>query len=217
MKMHVLNIEGIPGSGKSTAAARLDGLFRANSIDSYWVCEEDPNHPVGTSRLSRTMGVDELAGRYLDSWEAFVRNNSKVVILDGYALQSSLRFLFAMNASQSTLNRYFSKWQRIGQTSSSMVYLKVENPAQHYHEFVFPLRGEGWRRKVSSYVSATPLGRERGLEGSEGLIEFWSDYQSVCLELLRDSVVPTRIQNYADRSWIEESLEFMQKAAKVQK
>jgi len=217
MKKHVLNIEGIPGSGKSTAAAQVDRLFRANSIDSYWVWEEDPNDPIGTSRLSRTVGVDVLASRYLDSWKEFVRRNRKVAILDGYALQSSVRFLFALNAPQSTISSYFSKWQKITQFGSSMVYLKVEDPAKHFSDFVFPLRGEEWRQKVSSYVSATPLGRERGLEGSEGLIEFWSEYQTVCLELLCNSVVPIRIQNYADRSWIEESLEFTQYAARVKK
>jgi len=51
MTPHILNIEGIPGSGKSTAAAQLDRLFRAVDIDSYWVCEETPDHPIGTSRL----------------------------------------------------------------------------------------------------------------------------------------------------------------------
>jgi len=209
MKQNILHIEGIPGSGKSTTAAKLDGLFRANGIDSYWVLEEERNHPIETSRSPETIDVEELSSHYLDSWEAFVRSNSKVVILDGYALQKTVRFLFAMNAPQSTLRSYFSKWQRIGQVSSAMVYLKVEDPTKHFHDFVFPLRGEGWRQKVSSYVSATRMGRERGLKGSEGLIEFWSEYQAVCLELLSDCVVPIQIQNYDDRGWIEEYLEFM--------
>ena len=212
MKKHILNIEGIPGSGKSTTAACLDSLFRANGIDSYWVREEDQNHPIGTSRLSRSVGAEKLAIRYLYSWEEFVRSNTRVAILDGYALQSSVRFLFAMNAPQSVLNSYFSKWQKIGELSSSIVFLVVEDPVQHFHDFVFPLRGEDWCRKVSSYVSATPFGQARGLSGNAGLIEFWSQYQNVCLELLRDPVVSTRIQNYNDRSWIEEYSEFLQHA-----
>jgi len=215
MKKHILNIEGIPGSGKSTTSAQLDALFRANGIDSYWVLEEDPNHPIGTSRLPRDVGADKLASRYLDSWETFVRSNRKVVILDGQALQSSVRFLFSMNAPQSTLRNYFYKWQKISQDSSSMVYLKVEDPENHFRDFVFPLRGENWRRKVSSYVSATPFGQDRGLEGSDGLIEFWSEYQTVCLELLIDSIIPIQIQDHTDRSWIEEHWQRMQHAAQV--
>jgi len=99
MKNHILNIEGIPGSGKSSACAQLNGLFRTDGIDSYWVHEEDPNHPIGTSQLPRTHGAEKLAGCYLNSWEEYVRSNrQQVAILDGYALQSSVRFLFAMIA-----------------------------------------------------------------------------------------------------------------------
>jgi len=46
MKNHILNIEGIPGSGKSSTSAQWDNLFRAHGIDSYWVREVDPNHPL---------------------------------------------------------------------------------------------------------------------------------------------------------------------------
>jgi len=215
MKSHILNIEGIPGSGKSSAAAQLNGLFRADGIDSYWVREEDPNHPIGTSQLPRTDGAEKLASYYLGLWEEFVRSNRQVVILDGYALQSSVRFLFAMNAPQRVLNGYFSEWKNIGQFCSSIVFLQVEDPGKHFRNCVFPLRGENWCQKVSAYVSATPFGKERGLVGNQGLIEFWSEYQAVCLELLHDSIVSTRIQNYTDRSWIEGQLKLMKHANQI--
>lgn len=215
MNKHILNIEGIPGSGKSCAAARLDKLFRANEIDSYWVHEQDPNHPIGTSRVRRTDSAAKIAAYYLDLWQEFVRSNNKVAILDGYALQSSVRFLFAMKAQQSVLNQYFKQWQKIGRFSSSIVFLHVEDTVEHFQNFVFPLRGEDWCQKVSGYVSATPYGKERGLVGNEGLIEFWSEYQAVCLELLRDSFVATRIQNYTDRNWIEGHLDLMKHTDRV--
>lgn len=216
MKNHILNVEGIPGSGKSTAAAQLNDLFRAAGLSSYWVREEAQDHPIGTSRLPRTVGIENLAASYLDAWRAFVKENSQIAILDAYALQSSVRFLFAMNAPEHTLHRYFQTWQEIGKPNSSIVFLKVEDTERHFRDFVFPLRGEDWCRKISSYVSATPFGREHGLTGNSGAIEFWSRYQTVCLELLRNSVVTTQIHSYTDHSWIEAHLEFLQHAAKKQ-
>ena len=216
MSKHVLNIEGIPGVGKSTAAARIDSLLRESNIDSYWVREEDPEHPIGTLWLPRTGSAEKIASAYLECWEAFVNRNSQVAVLDGYAFQSTVRFLFAMNADRSTVHRYFSDWQNIGTPGVSLVFLRVDNPVKHFREFVFPMRGEVWCQKVSSYVSSTPFGRVRSLAGKEGLIEFWSEYQTVCLELLRCPKVSTRIQNYSDRSWISQQLASVQDAIKVQ-
>ena len=210
MKNHILNVEGIPGSGKSTAAAQLDCSFRAAGLNSYWVREEAQEHPIGTSKLPRSNSVESLATSYLGAWRAFVKGNTRVAILDGYALQSSVRFLFAMNAQENTLRQYFDAWQKIGEQSSSIVFLKVENPESHFRQFLFPLRGENWCQKIASYVSATPFGKKHNLKGDEGTIKFWSMYQTVCLELLSDCIVTTRIQNYTDRSWIESHLEFME-------
>ena len=211
MNSHILNIEGIPGSGKSTAASQLNNLFLAAGIDSFWIREEAGGHPIGTAGLHRLNGVESLAIAYLGAWKAFVSENTRLVVLDGYALQSTVRFLFAMNAPASTLRRYFDAWQKIGENNSSIVFLKVENPEIHFRQFLFPQRGAAWCRKIASYVAATPYGKKHRLTGDEGTIEFWLRYQSTCLELLRDSVVTTRIQNYSDRSWIESHLETMKR------
>ena len=122
VKNHILNVEGIPGSGKSTAAAQLNDLFRAAGLSSYWVREEARDHPIGTSWLPRTVGIENLAASYLDAWRAFVKQNSQIAILDAYALQSSVRFLFAMNAPEHTLRRYFQTWQEIGKPNSCLLY-----------------------------------------------------------------------------------------------
>lgn len=200
---HILNIEGIPGAGKSTTAEQLDESFRLSGIDSYWVLEEASDHPVGTVQLCRDNGEENFVSSCLKSWEDFVKENSRVAILDGYALQSTVRFLFAMNASEKTIQQYFHEWQEIGKSCSSLVFLNVMEPDKHFRDFVLPLRGEDWCQKVSSYVSSTPYGLKRNFSGVEGLIKFWSEYQAVCLSLLCESTIPTLIQNHSDRRWIE--------------
>ncbi|MGC1442818.1 MAG: hypothetical protein WA888_19615 [Burkholderiaceae bacterium] len=136
-----------------------------------------------------------------------------MAILDGFALQSTVRFLFALNASRHTIEEYFGKWQEIGESCSSIVFLNVAEPEKHFREFVIPLRGEDWCRKVSSYVSATPYGLERNFSGVDGLINFWSEYQAVCLDLLSESTIATLIGDHMDRRWIESYLRSIQYAA----
>lgn len=212
---HILNVEGIPGAGKSTTAGQLDESFRQSGIDSYWVLEEASDHPVGTLKLCRSRGEKNFASTSLESWESFVKENSRVAILDGYALQSTVRFLFAMNASENTIQDYFCKWQDIGQSCSSIVFLSVEEPEKHFREFVLPLRGKDWCRKVSSYVSSTSYGLAHGFVGVDGLIKFWSEYQAVCLALLGESTIPTLIQNHSDRGWIASHLKSIRHAAQI--
>lgn len=89
---HILNVEGIPGAGKSTTAAQLDESFRLSGIDSYWVLEEAPDHPIGALQLCRDSGEENFVSACLKSWEYFVKTHTRVAILDGYALQSTVRF-----------------------------------------------------------------------------------------------------------------------------
>ncbi|MGC1441401.1 MAG: hypothetical protein WA888_12390, partial [Burkholderiaceae bacterium] len=86
---HILNVEGIPGAGKSTTAAQLDESFRLSGFDSYWVLEEASDHPIGTAGLRRDQGEEKFASACLESWKGFVEQNSRVAILDGFALQST--------------------------------------------------------------------------------------------------------------------------------
>lgn len=200
---HILNIEGIPGAGKSTTAAQLDKSFRQRGIDSYWVHEIAKDHPIGALKLQKNLGEEAFVSACLKSWGVFYSENSRVAILDGYALQSTVRFLFAMNAAENTIQEYFRKWQKTGDSLSSIVFLKVAEPEKHFREFVFPLRGEDWCRKLSSYVSSTPYGMVHELSGVDGVIKFWSEYQTVCLALLDEPAIPTLIRNHSDRNWID--------------
>lgn len=200
---NILNVEGIPGSGKSTTAEQLDDSFRQHNIDSYWIDEIAKDHPIRNPKSQNNLSEKDFISTSLTTWQSFVSDNLRVAILDGYALQSTVRFLFAMNASEKTIQEFFREWQEIGDSCSSMVFLKVLEPEKHFGEFVFPLRGKEWCRKLSSYVSSTPYGVAHELTGLDGIIKFWSEYQTICLDLLVEPTTPTQIRNHSERDWIQ--------------
>ncbi len=93
----ILHIEGIPGSEKTTGARQLEQHCGSMKLDSCRVAEETADHPFAPASLRADSGPDEFAKRCLVARRDFVIGNDLVAIPDGFALQSTIRFLFAKN------------------------------------------------------------------------------------------------------------------------
>jgi len=195
---HIIQIEGIPGSGKTTAAKQLHRQLSENGINAYWVLEETQQHPITPQSLRRQSHRGNFAALSLNAWQRFNFDHQQAkqapcAILEGYAFQSTVRFLFANNLPRSEIDAYFSTWQRIGQTRTSLIYLEIDDPDKHFHDFVIPHRGDDWTQKVTRYVETTAYAKSNKLSGTQGLISFWSHYQTLCIELLKQCTLPLQI------------------------
>lgn len=203
----ILHIEGIPGSGKSTGASQFNRCCLSNRLDSYWVAEEMADHPITPAGLRADSGSDGYAQLCLAAWRNFVIHNNRIAILDGFALQSTVRFLFANGVPDEQIMQYFEQWQQIGGSSTSLVFLRIADPETHFEHFVIPLRGEQWTTKLEAYVARTRFGIAHGLNGKNGLIEFWSEYQELCLKLLAGACIKVDIVDAHFDGWEASYLE----------
>ena len=157
--------------------------------------------PSERRALSRNSDFSEVC---LDAWQSFLGSQTHAVsILDGYAFQSTLRFLFEQRARRNHINRYFQRWQECD-PDTSITYFFVGNPVEHY-EIVLPQRGVDWTQKLFAWVERTPVGKALHLQGKSGFVEFWSVYQELCLELLDSADIEVEI--IESRSWDDEVLE----------
>lgn len=200
-----IHFEGLPGSGKTTASKQFCELLRRNGIDASWWLEEASNHPV-THRDGQAMSRQhEFPQNALDSWQTFFNSSISTVVFDGYALQSTVRFLYANRIAQGQIVDYFSRWQELS-PDATLVYFAVENPIDHF-DVVLAERGDEWSGMLYSYVERTPIGVANGLRGRAGFVEFWSNYQKLCLELLDAANVP--VYSVCARSWDDNDLEVL--------
>ena len=126
-----IHIEGIPGSGKSTASERLCELLQSKGIDAAWWLEESADHPIMPKELRAQSAERNFPDICLDAWGTFVASSTKVAVLDGYLFQNTVRFLFANLVNRRDIDAYFDKWQQIG-PDTSILFLAVENPSAHY-------------------------------------------------------------------------------------
>lgn len=198
-----IHFEGLPGSGKTTASERFCRLLRCNGIDASWWLEEASNHPIMRKNGRAFFRQHDFAQSCLDAWLTFLKSSNNTVVFDGYALQSTVRILYANRVAWKQIQDYFNRWQELA-PQTTLVYFSVENPREHY-DIVFEERGEEWSKKLYSYVEKTPIGVANGLRGRVGFVEFWATYQQLCHELL--DVANVSVHIISSRSWDDDDLE----------
>lgn len=187
-----IHFEGIPGAGKSTAAERMSGLLQAEDIDARWWLEEASDHPVMPRERRALSAQENFPEICLESWRTFLRDQPcKVAVLDGYAFQTTVRFMFERLASRARIDGYFRRWQEIS-PDTFIAYLHVDSPGTHF-ELLMQERGADWTRKLVAWVERTPVGRTHGLHGEAGFVVFWKMYQDLCVDLLGTASVPVEV------------------------
>lgn len=201
---NTIHFEGIAGSGKSTASARLCEILKTNGVDAVWWLEESADHPIMSAERRALSSNSNFSKVCLDAWQSFLGSQTQSVsILDGYAFQSTVRFLFEQRTHRTNIDSYFQRWQELA-PDTSITYFFVDNPVEHY-EVVLPERGSDWALKLFAWVERTPIGEALRLKGKSGFVEFWSIYQELCLELLDSAYI--EIEMIESRSWNDKILE----------
>ena len=206
-----IHFEGIPGSGKSTASKIFCELLLSQGTDAQWWLEETADHPIMPQEQRRQAREPDFADSCLAAWSAFLASLNNVAVLDGYAFQSTVRFLFQNLVDRREIDKYFDQWQHIA-GDSAIVFLAVEDPTAHF-DLVCAERGANWTAKLLEYVAQTEYGKANGLRGRTGFVVFWSHYQELCQELIDAATLP--VETIKSRSWDTTSLEQLQTWSKL--
>lgn len=178
-------IEGLPGSGKSTTSDFLCTSARDNGWAAKWWLEELKDHPVLPVTLKMSARDVQFPRLCVQSFEDFLLRETGILILDGTALQSTVRYLYANAAPTSVIEKYIDEWtEAVRPYSPKMMMLTIPDPFEHYANFVRHLRGAEWTSKLIRYVESTPLAMVRQWSGFDGFVAFWSEYQATCLNIL---------------------------------
>lgn len=187
-------IEGIPGSGKTSAAEQLSALSNSRGAAARWWLEEAKDHPVLPSRLRKLSATADFSERCVEAFRSFISVETGILILEGAAFQSTVRFMFANAKPYDEIADYVGAWtEAVTPARPRLLMFRVADPISHYTRFVAEMRGEPWIEKLVAYVEATPIAQDRSWMGLEGFIQFWAAYQELCFECAATLPWPVKI------------------------
>ncbi len=199
----VVLFEGLPGSGKSTVSSRVSERLAAAGVSCRWALEESRSHPYFGPSVRSQRRRSDFADLCLEQWSLVVRDSeTAVLVLDGCAFQSTVRYLFEQCVAVEAIRSYWHDAEVIlAQAASRVIYLTQPNPRSFMYERTLPLRGEPWVSRLVSYVESTPKGRDARFVGVGGMVEFWMQYREVCDDLVERSVLPVLNLDTSAMEW----------------
>jgi hypothetical protein len=172
----ILFIDGLPGSGKSTAAEAVGRCVSNSRV----FAESAANHPllVGTpdgmgaafANIQEIHSADSFSAAALERLESFLESAESDVlyVFESHPIQSTARVLFQLDAPETTILRFWSDLQdRFAFVQPRLIYFQESDPLQAFKHIV-RMRGPTWAGYVIEAFNQSPWMRARGLSGVEG-------------------------------------------------
>jgi hypothetical protein len=211
--LKILFIDGLPGSGKSTAAAAVGERLPHTRI----FLETTPDHPllpVATDRMGaaladihETHSWESFAAASFGKLEAFLASaeGDVLYVFESHPIQSTFRVLFQLDAPQAAILQTWSDLQdRLAGAQPRLVYFEESNPLQALRG-IAQRRGSAWKRYLIEAIGQSPWMRARGLSAAEGVDRWLAEYAELSDRLAKSWRFPmlrlaARPENYERRT-----------------
>ncbi len=210
---NIVFIDGLPGSGKSTAAEAVGGYLSNSRV----FAETAPNHPLLVAAPDR-MGAafadiheihsaDSFAAAALGRLQSFLESAGCDVlyVFESHPIQSTVRVLFQLDAPQTTILQFWSDLQdRLAFAQPRLIYFQESNPLQAFKE-ILRMRGPTWESYLIETFAQSPWMQARALSGVEGADQMLFEYADL-IDQLADLwrfpmlKLPARPENYEART-----------------
>jgi hypothetical protein len=210
---NILFIDGLPGSGKSTAAEAVGGYLSTSRVFT----ETAPNHPLLVAAPDR-MGAafadiheihsaDSFAAAALGRLQSFLESAGYDVlyVFESHPIQSTVRVLFQLDAPQTTILQFWSDLQdRLAFVQPRLIYFQESNPLQAFKE-ILRMRGPTWESYLIETFAQSPWMQARtlsGVEGADQMLVEYADLIDQLADLWRFPMLklPARPENYEART-----------------
>lgn len=219
-------VEGIMGSGKSTTAWFITEQLQRHGIPARFLLEgptnDEPAHPLRVATelphpnavwLNVTIG--EYIALSLRKWHRFAQEEWQSAIVtacDGLLFHGNMTDLLLMNASPEVLHTYVGQVIGIISDLNPVVIYFSHPDITSALRRICDERGSKWEAYQVNWKVLSPYGKERSLQGFDGLVELYQAYCALCEDIFAQlAVSKLAICNEGDwATYYEEILSFLQ-------
>lgn len=203
---HLILLDGLPGSGKTTATAYVAHCLAEAGVAARAYYESDDGHPLNVGgplhpagettgeALFRQYTVESYIAESLSRWRALVAETARsgvVPVLDSYPYQNAARILLQMDAEPGRIAAYVAEVEAVAAPlSPAMLYLESADPLAAW-EWAVQVRGAEWAETAGAIVAECPYVWHRGLGAVEGMAAMLTAYTA----LLRGLVATTTLDH----------------------
>ena len=209
----IVFIDGLPGSGKSTAAAAIGRQLPNSRV----FLESDPHHPllVGVpdekgaafADIHEFHSAGSFATAALEKLEGFLASTEggTCYVFESHPIQSTVRVLLQLDAPEVTVLKFWSELQeRLASGEPLLVYFEESEPRQALTDII-RTRGSAWESYVVDAFNRYPWMKARGLSGIGGILEMIAQYSALTDRLVGSWRFPllklaARPANYQERT-----------------
>jgi hypothetical protein len=219
-------VEGIMGSGKTTTAWFLTGRLQRHDISARFLLEgptvDEPAHPLRVATelphpnaVWLDLTIEEYIALSLRKWRTFAQEaqqSETVTTCDGLLFHGNMTDLMLMNASPEVLRAYIEQViETISDLNPVVIYFSHPDIARALRR-ICDARGSKWEAYQVNWKVLSPYGRERSLQGFDGLVQLYQNYCAICEDFFAQLTLPKlAIRNEGDWTrYYEEILSYLQ-------
>lgn len=188
-------VEGIMGSGKTTAVLRATERMSALGIAAIGITEGTNPHPIRYDwdlPWSKVRARD-LASAQLAKWQSYVeseRIGHPISLVDGQLFHGNLTALFLLEADPSLITTYCRELvAALAPLSPQLIYF-IQDNVDAAIRTISAQRGETWVAYQTNWKLSSPYAVRRGLTGLDGLIALYRAYRALTDQLFEDLKMP---------------------------
>jgi hypothetical protein len=183
-------IDGLAGSGKSTAAQHLWLHLARGGRDAAWFHEHEVAHPVfqyGEVEELLRQAPGPFEERVLAGWQAVAEkaDGPEVRIIEGTFLQIPVGVMLAMNAPATRIRAMLRRIDATLRGRDASLIQLVRPDLRAALQQIGDVRGAYWLEAMTGTLAQSPYGQRHRVRNFDGLVAFYERQQAII-----DSVWP---------------------------